>query len=315
MPDPQSAQLPRLPGGLAARAVALAARYDADVIEASEPAQLDAALEGLRARHQQRIFVLAGDGTVQAIVQHLASLPAGSWMPELLLLGGGRSNAIARDFGGIPASEKLEAALRRCRDGQPFAIQERPLLRIEQQGALPQHGFLFVAAMIDCGVRLCRRHRSSGNGWLHKGPLSDAYCLTRLGMQVLLGRSPLPPYPQLQIDTDTGESLRGPSRVLIGTTLLHREGLYNPHAARGTGPVRITAVTAAASRFWGRLPRLLTGRFSKDMNLQHGYLSGSYERVEVGGLSGYSLDGEAFDTDPSRPVVLRGGMRLRVLQP
>ena len=40
------------------------------------------------------------------------------------------------------------------------------------------------------------------------------------------------------------------------------------------GPLRLTAVTAGARRFWPALPRLLTGRYSAAMTPDNGYLSG-----------------------------------------
>jgi hypothetical protein len=47
------------------------------------------------------------------------------------------------------------------------------------------------------------------------------------------------------------------------------------------------------------------------MIADNGYLSGNCERVQIVGLSGYVLDGERFDTDPARPVVITPGPRLR----
>lgn len=302
-------------GKLLSRSVALAARFGADVIQADSHAQLKAQLDALRARRQERIFILAGDGTVQGVVQYLAQLPAAEWSPELLLLAGGRSNLIAADLGG-PATERLLArALQRSRDGHTFAVKEQQLLRVEQQGATPQHGFFVAGSMVNNGIRLCHEHRLSGTTRLHKGRLSSPYCLLKLAVQVMAGRSPLPPYPQLQIRTDTSVALQGPNRVLIATTLHHRDGLLDPYAQRGTGAVRLTAITAQAARFWRRLPRLLLGHFDAEMVPQNGYLSGRFERVEVHGLGSYALDGEMFDTDPARPVVLCGGRSIRFLQP
>lgn len=134
-------------------------------------------------------------------------------------------------------------------------------------------------------------------------------------MKVLVGRSPLPPYPQLTVETDTKEVLHGPNRELIVTTLQHGGPLYNPYAARGRGPVRITAINASATRFWRRLPGLLMGRFKADMNLQTGNLSGRYDRVALRGLESYALDGEMYDTDSTQPVVFSGALSLRFLQP
>ena len=47
------------------------------------------------------------------------------------------------------------------------------------------------------------------------------------------------------------------------------------------------------------------------MDIAHGFLSGGSDHVEITGLGGYSLDGEAYDTDSTRPVVIRRGPSLR----
>jgi hypothetical protein len=310
--NPRSFQATR--SGFLDRVARLAKRYGAPIVTLTDPTQLLRELDRLCAEGRQRLFVLSGDGTVQGIVQYLALLPANVWNPELLILGGGRSNATANDFGGGSALSKLEAALHQTHNGEAMHVAERQLLRVEQEGAVAQHGFLLAGSMIDAAIRLCHAHRQAGTGWLHRGVLSSQYRLAKLVGEVALKRSPLPPYPQLDIRAD-GETLSGANRLLIATTLLHRDSLYNPYAARGTGAVRMTAISADAQRFWSRLPRLLTGYFSDDMNPQHGYLSGRFERVEISGLASYALDGELFACDPARPVVLQGGPHVRVLLP
>jgi hypothetical protein len=169
--------------------------------------------------------------------------------------------------------------------------------------------------MIDYGIRLCRQYRSSGSGWLHTGPLADVSCLTRLGLLVATGRSPLPAYPQLVVETDGGETLRAPARLVLASTLRLSRALYNPFAERGEGVVRVTAVAADAKHFWSRLPRLFRGKLTQDMNLENGYLSGRCGRVCITGLAGYSLDGEAFEADPAQPLWIRSGPRLRIREP
>lgn len=302
-------------GGLAARAVALAVAYGADVVQADRPSQLEPALDRILARGQRQVFVLAGDGTVQAIVDRLARLPGSVALPRLLILGGGRSNLIAADLGGSGAVlDKLESALARCRDGGAFEVEERHTLSIEQAPAPSRQGFFVAAGAIDSGVRACHRHRDSGRGPLRKGHLSTAWYVLKLALLTLLGRSPIA-CPDLDIDAADCGRLRGLNRVLIATTLLHRTGLFNPYANRGLGTLCVTAVARRAPHFWRSLPRLVLGRFSERMNLEHGYLSGRCDRIEVLGLSGYALDGETFDTDPARPVVIRSGPRLRFLRP
>lgn len=302
-------------GRLAERAAALATAYGAEVIQVERSSQLADGLDRILRLGQRRIFVLSGDGTVQAIVDHLARLPAGSPMPQLLVLAGGRSNLTAGDLGGRgDLLNKLESALRRCRDDVAFEVEDRPTLHIEQAPAPPRRGFFVAGGVIHDAVRACHRHRVSGRGRLRKGHLSTAWYLLKLAVLGMLGRSPLA-CPVLDIDAPGCGRLQGPSRVLIASTLLHREGLFNPYADRGTGDLRITAVARTAPWFWRSLPRILMGRFTRRLNLEHGYLSGRCDEITVLGLRGYSLDGEEFDTDPTRPVVIRTGPRMSFLRP
>lgn len=311
--NPKSFRMSR--GGLASRALALGAAYGAELVEASHPDELRAALDRVLSIGIRRVIVLSGDGTVQAIVDHLASRTWGSALPELMILGGGRTNLTAADLRGSgDLMRKLESALARCRDGQAFEIQERPTLTVEQHPAPPRHGFFVAGGFVDDVIRDCHHHRDSGSGALRKGHFSTAWYLLKLALLSLLGRCPIP-YPDMQIRASTGETLCGPNRVLIASTLLHRERWFDPYADRGSGALRLTSITAAATGFWWSLPRILLGRFSAGLNPAHGYLSGRCDHIEVLGMSGYSLDGEDFNTDPARPVVISTGPRLQLLMP
>lgn len=299
-------------GGMAERAMALAAEHGADIIHVEQLSQLAAALDGVLARGQRRLCVLAGDGTVREIADHLARLPAGTPLPQLLVLAGGRTNLTAADLRGHRAVlKKLAVALARFRSdaADGFIVQYRHTLKIEQAPAPPRHGFIVTAALVDTVIRACHLQRKTGSGPLRTGHLSTAWCVLKLAFLVFLGRASLP-RPNLEIMAPGCGHLLGPTRVLMATTLVHRDGLFNPYAERGEGAVRVTAVAARAPGFWLRLPRLLTGHFSERMNAARGYLSGRCERIEVLGLAGYTLDGEEFDSDPTRPVIIRTGPRI-----
>jgi hypothetical protein len=301
--------------GLARRVAELARSHGIHVEHASNLLEFHAALDLLRERRAEQIWVLAGDGTVHAMAQYLARPDNAGWSPALLLLGGGRANVVPRDCGGYPPWERFRAALQALREGRPLVEETLATLRVEQDGAEPQHGFFMVGAVLYDGVRLCREHRARGTGWLHRSWFADPWVLLKMMVQVWLGRSPLPPYSQMQVSTDGVAALHAPLRILLASTLQLREALYNPFAARGTGELRLTAVAATAMHFWRHLPAMLKGRFGNDMTLQQGYLSGRFAQAGVLGLAGYALDGELFVTDPARPVRLSAGIRLRVLRP
>ncbi|MDB5998322.1 MAG: diacylglycerol kinase, catalytic region [Rhizobacter sp.] len=300
--------------GLASKAAGVARAHGAEVVVVNSLATLNAAVESILLRRQRQVIVLAGDGTVQAIVDQLASQAAGSWMPDLLVLPGGRSNLTSIDLvPGGRALATLELALKRASEQRwDEAVVERATLRNEQSPAAPRHGFFVAAALVDSVIRWCHQQRADEGGAVHAGALSTVWCLLKLSALALVGRTGLS-CPPLRIDTDACGRMSEPTRVLLATTLLHRTGLFNPYAPRGKGALRLTAVALRAPRFWRSLPRLLTQKFSKSMDLDNGYLSGACERIQITGLHGYSLDGEEFDADPLRPVTITLGPRMRFL--
>lgn len=297
--------------GLAEQAQALALAHHAEVVLVDGLVSMRAAIETILARRQRQVIVLAGDGTVCAIVDQLSNLPPGSWTPDLLVLPGGRTNLSAADLtAGGPALATLKRALIRAREKRwDAAIEERCALRIEQTPAPPRHGFFFAGGPIDTAIRECHQQRADHG---RHGALSTLGYLLRLGVRALTGDSELV-CPQLHVDAGVCGTRQGPFRLLLATTLQHRSGLFNPYAERGRGEVRMNAVTRDAPRFWRSLPRLLTGRHSSAMNADTGYLSGRCDRLQVTGLAGYMLDGEPFDADPTRPIIISAGPRLRFL--
>lgn len=299
--------------GLAAKAAALARAEGAEVITIDSPEGLCAAIEQILVRRQAHVMVLAGDGTVCAIVDQLAKLPPGSWTPDLLVLPGGRTNLTAADLcPGGQALPIMTRALQLSRDGGwAQAIEERCPLRVEQDGMPARHGFFIAGALIDGVIRQCHQRRLDRRG---DHPLSTPFDLLWLGMRALFGRSGLS-CPVLRVDAEGCGVQQGAFRLLLVTTLMHRSGFFNPYAARGRGEVRVTAVTRDAPGFWRSLLRLLAGRYSDAMSTASGYLSGRCGRLEIRGLTTYMLDGEACEADPARPLVVTAGPRLRFFKP
>ena len=327
-PDPavsglESASLPpcliinplsfRASRGLAQQAGPLALARGAEIVSIDSPASLTAAVETILARRQRKVMVLAGDGTVRAVVDQLAALPAGAWIPDLLVLPGGRTNLIAADLtpGGRPLDLLQRALDPAAAQRWSQSVTERFTLCIEQSGAAPRHGFWVGAALIDDVIRRTHGHRASGGGPLRTGHLSTLAALLVLAYRAVRGRSGLSA-PALRVNTGASRLLiEGRVSLLLATTLQHRKGLFDPYSSRAADDMRLTAVSRHAFHFWRSLPRLLIGRFSPAMDAAHGYVSGSFDRVEITGLRGYSLDGEAYEADPQTPLTIRRGARLR----
>ncbi|MPZ44806.1 MAG: hypothetical protein GEV05_15670 [Betaproteobacteria bacterium] len=298
---------------MAERAAQLAGAQGIEVIRATDSAEIAAAMDLLLDRRQQKIFILSGDGTVQAVVDRLVSLPADVPQPQLLVLGGGRSNVTAGDLGGRgDVLSKLETALQRWRDGAALGVEVRHVLRIEQPPAPARHGFFLAAGLVDYAIRTCHSDREKGSGTLRAGSAATLWSLLKLVLPAMLGQYK-PPLDDLRIEVPGRKVLAKPARLLIVTTLQKRQGLFNPYAEEGLGALRFTAVGARGMGFWARLPLIVTGRFTRDMDVRHGYLSGRCDALRVLRLSSYTLDGEEFDIDPARPVTIRAGSRLTFL--
>jgi diacylglycerol kinase family enzyme len=301
-------------GGLARKAELLARDHGLRVEVTGDARRIRELLDELRSQRAPRLFVLSGDGTIQLIASYLAELPAGDWNPELLLLGGGRANVVPRAFGGTPALPALRRVLKAMREQRPLRVEPQPLLCVTQAGQPVHRGFVMAGALADYGVRYCRAWRASGASWWHRGILADQISLLRLAVSVLVGKSPLPDYPQMRVQMLPGGTLYAPVKVLMAGALFSAGGHYNPYARRGEGPLRICAVAAEAPRFWRNLPRMLTGRFNdRTMGVAQGYLSGHCQTATLIGLATYSIDGEPFDCDPSQPLQISMGHQLRVV--
>lgn len=300
--------------GYAAQAGKLARAAGLTVHEVVDPASLRAVLDALRERRQQQVWILSGDGTIHALAEYFA-VHGSEWSPALLFLAGGRANIVPRECGGYPAMPALVRALAALREGRELAQGRIHTLQVAQAGRPVRHGFLFAGAVIYQIVRRLAEHRARGKDWFHWSFFSEPWVLLTLAFEVYVLRRPLPSQPSVVARLAGRGEVAAPMRVLLASTMELRAALYNPFAARGTGPVRLTAITARAPRFWRCLPAMMKGRFDQDMDLAQGILSGRGERGELLGVNAYALDGELYDADPAVPLVLTAGVPLRVLLP
>jgi len=285
------------------------------VAETATEAELAAAIEALVADPPERVIVCGGDGTVQALITALADLDEHE-RPDLLILGGGRTNYTARD---LATHNQPEHLLSRAADPQfHWRRSTRHSLILRQQGQPDRHGFFVAGALLDDVIRDCHRyrqqHRQSSVPWLHTGHASSAWRVSQLGVQRLLGRRRFPAHP-MAIDAEGLDTLSGELKLVLMTTLEHRGQTVNPYAERGQGALRLTATRADAEGFWRRLPRLLRGRYHRSMTPSQGYLSGRCSRATFTGLNQVCLDGQEHDYRGDRTLEVVTGPAFRFLHP
>lgn len=296
---------------LATRAARLAHAHGARVLEAADAVQIDAAIDLLSATPLRPIFVLAGDGTVQALVDRLAALEDEVARPQLFVLGGGRSNLTAGDHGGSGALlVKLESALRRWRDGPALVRESRQVLRIEQPPLPPRHGFFLAAGLLDYIIRACHRQQAENQGRLRAGNAGTAFTVLGLALAAMVGRREAP--LDVMRLTIPGRNLPADCvRLLVATTLERCPGLP-ASATRGPGGVRFAAVAARGITLWTELALLAMGR-PRSGDAGDKLCHGRCDALHLHGLSSYTLDGEEFQADPARPVLVRSGPPITFL--
>ncbi len=207
----------------------------------------------------------------------------------------------------------LRRALLALREGRALREERIATLQVSQDGGPTRHGFLLAGAMIH--DVLCRMVEHRAGSWWRSSFLSGPYVLARLACWPCWDASPLPPAARVVARLQGRGEMAARCAYCWPPRSNLRRALYNPFAARGTGPVRLTAIAANAPRFWRHLPAIFRGRFDDNMDVAQGILSGRGERAELLGISGYALDGEIFAADPAKLLVLSAGSMLKVLHP
>ncbi len=259
-----------------------------------------------------RLVLAGGDGTLQGAVSWLLRNCPNDDLPDLIVLAAGRTNYVAADIGTRSNFiATLEAVLAR-----PLA-QLHPIDRHTLECRHPsigiQHGFFLAGAIVDETLR--HAHHEQGRG----GARLRQYAASSLSVIGLLWRAVLGRHrfelPQLDIDAGPLGRFQGRCRFLLATSLPLQAHLVDPYARRGQGELRLTVIGAKARRWRTRLPRILLGRFGATMTSESGYLSGRIESATLSGIERITLDGQEFDLDPSQPLELRTGPRLRFLRP
>ncbi len=122
---------------------------DGEVLDASTPEELDAAVRRLQAAEIDLLGINGGDGTGHVVLTAFAHAYGDHPLPRILLLRGGAMNTVAHGHGiGGAAEAILKAVLDQRRRGIPLRTIDRDLLRVEADGGRPRFGFIFGTGMV-----------------------------------------------------------------------------------------------------------------------------------------------------------------------
>lgn len=286
-----------------------AAHEDIFHYEVEHVDQIGAALKSI-ARVRPRVLVVnGGDGTVQAALTelyhggHFEGHP-----PPVAVLPNGKTNLIAHDLGAdgdpIAALERVVEIARS--DLQPHIVcRELISLSDGRRDGKPVLGMFLGGAGLADAMLYCR-HKiyplGLPNGLAH-------FLALLLGLvAILVGRParflPRPPRPMKVSVTQRGE-LQGRFAFLMVTTLQRLLFSGNmPGAGQRAGAMQLLVIEPRVSALVRALVASIRGRLGRirlaGVHLERG------EEIRIEGIhSSVLMDGELFEADEDRPIVLR----------
>jgi len=298
--------------GAAARSAERIGAHGGSVYPVRNLAEIEQALQQASPDRIGRLVLAGGDGTLQAAVSWLVRNCPHAALPDLIVLAAGRTNYVADDIGTRSNFiQTLDSVLET--PIEKLHTVHRHTLECRHSSMPTQHGFFLAGAIVDETIRHAHHEQP------HGGVRSRQYAASTLSVIGLMLRAALGRHrfelPQIDIDAGPLGRFAGRCRFLLATSLPLQAHVVDPYARRGSGELRLTVIGAKARRWRTRLPRILLGRFDTGMTPESGYLSGRIESATLSGIEKITLDGQEFELDPSLPLELRTGPRLRFLRP
>ncbi|HEY0112643.1 MAG TPA: diacylglycerol kinase family protein [Allosphingosinicella sp.] len=270
--------------------------------------QIGAALKTIALVKPKVLVINGGDGTVQATLTEIYNgRHFGDTAPPVAVLPNGKTNLIAQDLGAEgDALQALERVLELARADMDPHIVQRELIALSggMAGGAPVLGMFLGGAGLADAMLYCRHKLyplGLPNGLAH----FIALMLGLLG--IVLGRFGrfLPPRTEpVKISVMKSGELHGRFAILMVTTL--QRILFKGHmpGSGKVGAMQMLVIERSTPALLGALVAGIRGR------LGSGRLSGVHiergDEIRIeGDHSNVILDGELFQADCGRPIVLR----------
>ena len=285
-----------------------AANPDVFHYEVEHVEQIGAALRAI-ARVKPRVLVInGGDGTVQAALTELYHGGHFGEAPPVAVLPNGKTNLIAHDLGaaGDPIAA-LERVLSLARTDMAPHIVSRELIALSSgaEDGRPVLGMFLGGAGLADAMLYCRNKiypLGLPNGLAH------AIALVVGLFSVLVGRwlrfLPLAPRP-IEVSVHRQGTLEGSFAFLMVTTLqrLLLSGSM-PGADKNIGSMQLLVIERSLPALLGALVAAIRGRLGRGV-VRGVHLERGDEIRIAGSRSNVILDGELFEANNERPIVLR----------
>jgi hypothetical protein len=255
------------------------------------------------------IVINGGDGTVQTALTELyqGSYFEGASVPPVAVLPNGKTNLIALDLGisGDPV-KALERIVEIAQNGVEKHVVARELIALSDGEATsrPVLGMFLGGAGLADSILYCRNRiypLGLSNGLSHFITALAVFASIFLGLK---GKYMPPAAQPVSISLIRDGQLAGRFAVLIVTTLEKLLLGARPSGNVTGGRLKLMAVDHSPAAMFRMIVASALGRFGSSkmqgIHLEHGDMI----RIE-GKNSSVILDGEIFQADEGRPIVLK----------
>ncbi len=303
-------------GGLVSLSRAIAGHADVHHAVLGDVSEIPEILRDFASRDVNLLAIVGGDGTVQATLTGLFDSRPFDVLPTLAVLPAGRTNMIAADAGIRSRPEQGMSRLLKLagNNGMADCVTERRIVRIDNVcGAGSQFGMFFGAAGICRAIQSCRRK-------LHPYGLNSniASALTLAGSVIRLlsgrgGEDQICRGDEIGIALDNENFASHSCLLLLATTLDRLLLRSRPFWTETPGPLHFSYISYPPKRLGFYVPRLLYGGPRRKLPAETYFSQDATSvRLKLDGL--FTLDGEFFEAEPDKEIVLSSDERANFVQ-
>jgi Diacylglycerol kinase catalytic domain len=257
------------------------------------------------------LVVNGGDGTVLRVLTELLETRPFERSPPIAILARGMANTTAGDVGlrGRPA-RALPRLIEVARGGDLAGhLEHRHVLRVENIRGLPPQRCMFLGAgaIYDAIEFCCNKVYTLGL----KGNLGMGLTLGRFLLRALFdrhGQGPIRGHDiAIAVDDRPVSQAR---RLLVLATTLDRLVLgARPFWGEDSRRIRFTSIAHPPVQLVRSAPKVLYG-WRRATLPRDAYVSGGAERLTLGLDSAFTLDGELFEPEAQRPLLVTAPDRV-----
>lgn len=275
------------------------------IYEVDSYASLEKALKVIAKNTPDVLVINGGDGSVDAAISIMRNQKIFKKEPALALLQSGTTNMTHKDLGlkGKPASA-FKWLLQHVKEGvSDKHIVEREPLKISD-GVNTRYGFFFGANAMPRMILLARDQMHTKG---LTGPTGQVLMFMKMLGRFILGdvKDDVVLHPD-----DIEMNGKKVASVLLIATTLNQLLLSLKPVPEGTG-VGIAQVQYPYKGIMGSVCKLLT---SKEPISQNGVESKRMEKLSLSLKGSWTLDGELYDAEQGKPLVITTGKPLRFVR-